>query len=80
MIGSFVRASHSKSDLINCAGAGKRTLWNCGVLSCSLFMKGKIWQLMKPLRRSMMKSWMTACMINGQILACGTCHKTPRQF
>ncbi len=27
---------------------------------------------MKPLRRSMMKSWMTACMINGQILACGT--------
>ncbi|WP_195154957.1 hypothetical protein [Streptococcus suis] len=28
LIGSFVRASHSKSDLINCAGAGKRTLWN----------------------------------------------------
>ncbi|MEG3234318.1 hypothetical protein [Streptococcus suis] len=27
LIGRFVRASHSKSDLINCAGAGRRTLF-----------------------------------------------------
>ncbi|CYW18896.1 dihydrofolate reductase [Streptococcus suis] len=26
LIGRFVRVSHSKSDLINCAGVGRRTL------------------------------------------------------
>ncbi|MDW8733370.1 hypothetical protein Q7W06_11270, partial [Streptococcus suis] len=27
LIGRFVRVLHSKSDLINCAGAGRRTLF-----------------------------------------------------
>ncbi|HFI0716260.1 TPA: hypothetical protein ACGO5G_001431 [Streptococcus suis] len=27
LIGRFVRVSHSKSDLINCAGVGRRTLF-----------------------------------------------------
>ncbi|HFI0648587.1 TPA: hypothetical protein ACGO32_002276, partial [Streptococcus suis] len=29
LIGRFVRVSHSKSDLINCAGVGRRTLLDC---------------------------------------------------
>ncbi|HEM5171090.1 TPA: hypothetical protein U1307_000642 [Streptococcus suis] len=28
LIGRFVRVLHSKSDLINCAGAGRRTLFS----------------------------------------------------
>ncbi|MBL1157969.1 hypothetical protein F9831_09675 [Streptococcus suis] len=28
LIGRFVRILHSKSDLINCAGAGRRTLFD----------------------------------------------------
>ncbi|OLF49068.1 hypothetical protein BU200_09340 [Streptococcus acidominimus] len=27
LIGRFVRVSHSKSDLINCAGVGRRTIF-----------------------------------------------------
>ncbi|TFU30966.1 hypothetical protein E4U01_04150 [Streptococcus acidominimus] len=27
LIGKFVRVAHSKSDLINCAGVGRRTLF-----------------------------------------------------
>ncbi|HFI0030957.1 TPA: hypothetical protein ACGO2A_002018, partial [Streptococcus suis] len=35
LIGRFVRVLHSKSDLINCAGVGRRTLFTSRVLSRS---------------------------------------------
>ena len=42
LIGRFVRVLHSKSDLINCAGVGRRTLFlTSRVLSHSLFLFGK---------------------------------------
>ncbi|MFM0760195.1 hypothetical protein P7J26_08350, partial [Streptococcus suis] len=37
LIGSFVRVSHSKSDLINCAGVGRRTLFLPFVKSIKVF-------------------------------------------
>ena len=41
LIGRFVRVLHSKSDLINCAGVGRRTLFlTCRVLSHSLLLLG----------------------------------------
>ncbi|HGK7334801.1 TPA: hypothetical protein ACJ511_001930 [Streptococcus suis] len=43
LIGRFVRVLHSKSDLINCAGAGRRTLFfTSRVLSRSLQIEEKV--------------------------------------
>ncbi|AUC90856.1 hypothetical protein CWM22_02455 [Streptococcus suis] len=43
LIGRFVRVLHSKSDLINCAGVGRRTLFlTSRVLSRSLQIEEKV--------------------------------------
>ena len=39
-------------------------------LLAGLFLKGKVWQLMKPSRRFTMRLWMILCMRSGRISAC----------